>query len=50
MKNLQITRSHFAQSDALSVLVINIDSFIKDNNENSVKSEGRWSHSAATNN
>ncbi len=58
MKNLEITRSHFAadyanvpcvpilydstkltdlrhfaQSDALSVLVINIDSFTKDNNK-----------------
>ena len=64
MKNLQITRSHFAadyanvpcvpilydstnltelrhfaQSDALSVLVINIDSFTKDNNKINQKGE-----------
>jgi type III restriction enzyme len=64
MKNLQITRSHFAndyanvpcvpilyngdkltelrhfsQSDALSVLVINIDSFTKDNNKIKQKGE-----------
>ena len=66
MKNLQITRSHFAadyanvpcvpilydstkltdlrhfaQSDALSVLVINIDSFTKDNNKINQKGERR---------
>lgn len=64
MKNLQVTRSHFAedyanvpfvsvlydstklndlrhfaQSDALSVLVINIDSFTKDNNKINQKGE-----------